>query len=109
LSDVQPAQKIVDLDSIEYPQKVLLYLRKRLDPFHVECFIKVAKAHKDGGLLITKIDNYNSNRKRYEVAYNALEKQGFIDQIKVANTRPLVMTVRGEQLLYLLKEERTNK
>lgn len=98
--------KYVDLEEINYSHDVLLFLRKKLDPFTIDCLRKVKDHHQIGGLNKTKIENYNDHRKRYDAAFLILESQGFIEWQQDGISKPYFLTVRGRQLIQLLVKEK---
>ena len=98
--------KYVDIEEISYNQDVLLFLRKKLDAFAIECLRKVMHHHNNGGLNKTKIDNYNDHRKRYDAAFLILESQGFIEWQQDGISKPYFLTIRGRQLIHMLSAEK---
>ena len=96
----------IDLEELEYDYDVLLFLRKKLDPFTIDCFRMVVKKHTSDGLTKTQIENYNSHRKRFDAAFLILEGQGFIEKRSVGVHKPYFVTVRGLQLASLLRDEK---
>lgn len=98
--------KYVDIDELEYPKSVLVFLRKKLDEFTIDCFRKVTNHHNKGGLHKTKIEDYETNRKKYDNAFLTLEVQGFIEKKQNGTFKPYFLTVRGFQLIHLLQEEK---
>lgn len=98
--------RYMDLDNLLYPDDVLLFLRKKLSSFDVDCLRAVKSKQKEGGLLKTKIEKYDENRKKYDHSFIVLESQGFIEPKKDGVSRPYFLTPRGLQLVVLLSDEK---
>lgn len=98
----------IDIDKISYDEDTLRFLRKKLDEFTIELFrlvIKTNASHE--GLVKTRLDNYQTMRKRYDASFLILEAQGFIEKREVGPSTPYYVTNRGRQLITLLKQENT--
>ncbi|MGE6755934.1 MULTISPECIES: hypothetical protein [Rossellomorea] len=103
--------RILDLDTIEYDDKTLLFLRKKLDDFTIDIFRLVVNEAKNNnlGLVKTRIEDYSKSRKRYDNSFLMLEAQGFIERKLNGTSTPYYLTERGKQLIALLIEEKRNK
>lgn len=92
-----------DLDKLEYNTDTLSFLRKKLDYFTIEIFLRICKANKKHkGILKTKLKDYHVQRKKYDTAFTILEAQGFIERREEGTSTPYFTTIRGTQLLQLL-------
>lgn len=98
--------KYVDLEKLQYEYNVLLFLRKKLDSFAIDCFRKIVNQHNKEGLNKTKLDDYVEHRKRYDASFLTLEVQGFVEKRSNGISKPYFLTTRGLQLVHLLKEEK---
>ncbi|MEG6533227.1 hypothetical protein NSQ82_20270 [Caldifermentibacillus hisashii] len=95
-----------DLDRIEYDDDTLIFLRKKLDEFTINIFKMIFEHNKQHrGLVKTRLNNYLRMRKRYDNAFLILESQGFIERKEDGTSTPYFLTVRGRQLMVLLKSE----
>ncbi|PGT82214.1 hypothetical protein [Bacillus sp. AFS040349] len=100
----------IDLDQIEFSMETLRFLRKKLDKFTIEVFRKVLTSNSEHkGLVKTRLENYQSQRKKYDAAFLILEYQGFIEKREDGTMTPYWVTVRGKQLLTILKEEKAKR
>ena len=97
--------KYIDLEKLLYDPKVLMFLRKKLDSFAIDCFRKIISQHNRNGLNKTKIEDYVVHRKRYDAAFLILESQGFVEKRADGISKPYFVTVRGLQLSSLLSVE----
>lgn len=95
-------------ETFEYSENVLRFLFNMLDSFTLNCFNQVRKQHNHLGFSKTTIDDYHSQRKKYDAAFTILEYQGFIHWKAVATSKRYFLTIRGRQLFTLIKSEREN-
>ncbi len=103
-------QGFIDLDQLQYNSETLIFLRKKLDRFTIEVFRKVLNSNSlSSGLVKTRLEDYQSQRKKYDNAFIILEYQGFIEKKEDGNMTPYWVTLRGKQLLTLLKEEKQKR
>ena len=96
----------IELNDLVYSPSVLLFLRRKIDDFTIDCLRKIFDHRNTGGLHKTKIQDYNLHRKRYDAAILTLEVQGFIEHKQDGKNKPYFLTVRGRQLVRLLAEEK---
>lgn len=90
---------------LEYSEEVLLFFSSMLDDFTINIFKETLKSNKNHqGLSKTRIPGYITSRKRYDAAFLTLEKQGFIEKIIDGTKSPYFTTVRGRQLVQVLKQ-----
>ncbi|WP_214484488.1 hypothetical protein [Bacillus sp. SM2101] len=101
-------QLVVDLDNITYPEDVTRFLRKKLDTFHITILKRIVKEQQETGrgLIKTRLEDYQSKRKRYDAAFLILESQGFIDRKADGTSTPYFITIRGKDLIKLLRQEK---
>lgn len=92
-------------ETLLYPQEILLYLREKLNEQVIECFEYIANSEEKIGFIRTSLPDYRNKRRLYEVAFVALEAQGFIREESFGTFKPFVLTVRGKQLKELLEKE----
>jgi predicted transcriptional regulator len=103
-------KRYIDLDELEFNENTLRFLRKKLDDFTIDVFRKIVTQNKVyKGLVKTRLDNYQSMRKRYDAAFLTLEAQGFIEKQEDGTSTPYYITIRGRQLGTLLKNEQLSK
>lgn len=95
-----------DYENLEYGEDVLRFLYSMLDPFTLDCFNQVRKKHNHLGFSKTTIPDYHSQRKKYDAAFLVLEYQGFIFWEAVATSKRYFLTIRGRQLVTIIREER---
>jgi predicted transcriptional regulator len=99
--------KYKDLDQLLYDEDVIRFLRKKLDNFTLNVFREVLNHNKEHrGLVKTRMENFHNMRKRYDAAFLTLEVQGFIEKREDGTATPYYVTVRGLQLLEILKQDK---
>jgi predicted DNA binding CopG/RHH family protein len=102
--------KYKDLDQLTYDDNTLRFLRKKLDDFTIDVFKKIVRENKNRrGLVKTRISDYRSMRYKYDSAFLTLEAQGFIERREDGTSTPYFATVRGRQLVALLKLEESER
>lgn len=103
-------EKYIDLDQLEYNENTLRFLRKKLDDFTIDIFRETVRSNKEHkGMVKTRIPNYQNMRKKYDSSFLMLEAQGFIEKREDGTATPYYVTIRGQQLLTILKEEKRKK
>ncbi|MCM3402982.1 hypothetical protein [Cytobacillus oceanisediminis] len=93
-------------EEIIYSPEVLDFLRNKLDDAAIGCLESVAKTKGELGLLKTKVPEFKTKRRAIETAFAVLEAQGFVETRQLGNMRPYFLTVRGEQLIDLINNEK---
>ncbi|MEI2356292.1 hypothetical protein [Mesobacillus zeae] len=105
-----PKESYKDLDELEYDEVTLRFLRKKLDDFTIDVFRKIVRENKlHRGLVKTRLENFQSMRKKFDGAFLMLESQGFIEKKEDGTATPYFVTIRGRQLGQLLADEKSRK
>lgn len=100
----------VDFEDVLYTEEQLRFLRKKLDDFTIEMFRKVIQENRNQrGLVKTRLEKYQSLRKKYDNSFLILEAQGFIEKKEDGTMTPYYITTRGRQLVKLLKDEKQKR